>query len=132
MKNERLALFLVLGAASLIAAPAALSAAAVHHVHVTASAGSEAVKWYSRHLGCSPIEGRTGAADCGGVEIVFVAQPTLGGSPGTGVNHIGFSYADLEAKMEELEAVGVRGSGVPPWRGPHESPRPWPSVLCGP
>ena len=39
-------------------------------------------------------------------------QPTTGGTQGTGVNHIGFSVPDLSAKMAELEAVGVRGSGV--------------------
>ena len=49
---------------------------------------------------------------CQGVELVFVPQSTTGGSQGTGVNHIGFSYADLMAKMATLEAVGVRGSGV--------------------
>ena len=36
----------------------------------------------------------------------------MGSTQGTGVNHIGFSYPDLTAKMTELEAVGVRGSGV--------------------
>ena len=112
MKNKNLALMLSLAAGSLIVAPAVARAASVHHIHITASAGTEAVKWYARHLGCQPVDGRADAADCGGVEIVFVAQPTLGGTQGTGVNHIGFSYADLEAKMEELEAVGVRGSGV--------------------
>ena len=39
-------------------------------------------------------------------------QPAIGSTQGTGVNHIGFSYPDLTAKMAELEAVGVRGSGV--------------------
>ena len=41
-----------------------------------------------------------------------MVQPTLGSTQGTGVNHISFSYPDLAAKMAELEAVGVRGSGV--------------------
>ena len=36
----------------------------------------------------------------------------MGSTQGTGVNHIAFSYADLETKMAALEAVGVRGSGV--------------------
>ena len=34
------------------------------------------------------------------------------GYQGTGVDRIGFSVADLDSKMAELESVGVRGSGV--------------------
>ena len=96
----------------MVAAPTVARAADYHHVHITASAPGEAVKWYTEHLECQPLADRDDAANCSGVELVFVVQPTMGGTQGTGVNHIGFSYADLTAKMTELEAVGVRGSGV--------------------
>ena len=95
-----------------VAVPAVAHAADYHHVHITASSPTEAVKWYSRHLECQPVADRRDAASCGGVELVFVVQPTMGSTQGTGVNHIGFSYADVTAKMAEFEAVGVRGSGV--------------------
>ena len=94
------------------AVPAVAHAADYHHIHITASSPSEAVKWYSEHLECQPVADRRDAASCGGVEVVFVVQPTMGSTQGTGVNHIGFSYADVTAKMAEFEAVGVRGSGV--------------------
>ena len=83
-----------------------------HHVHITSSAPPESVRWYSRHLDCAPIADRDDTADCHGVEVTFVPQPTMGSTQGTGVNHIGFSYPDLTAKMAELEEIGVRGSGV--------------------
>ena len=92
--------------------PVAAHAADYHHVHITASSPSEAVRWYAEHLECQPVADRRDAASCGGVELVFVVQPTMGSTQGTGVNHIGFSYADVTTKMAELEAVGVRGSGV--------------------
>ena len=95
-----------------VALPAVAHAADYHHVHITASSPTEAVKWYSRHLECQPVADRRDAASCGGVELVFVVQPTMGSTQGTGVNHSGFSYADVTAKMAEFEAVGVRGSGV--------------------
>ena len=98
--------------AALAAAPATAGQADYHHVHITASSPSEGVRWYSRHLDCEPVADRPDTADCGGVELTFMVQPTLGSTQGTGVNHIGFSYPDLTAKMAELEAVGVRGSGV--------------------
>ena len=83
-----------------------------HHVHITSSAPPESVRWYTEHLDCEPLADRNDAADCDGVEVTFVVQPTMGSTQGTGVNHIGFSFPDLTAKMAELEDVGVRGSGV--------------------
>ena len=102
----------LLGLALIVGSPVVASAADSHHVHLVASNATEAVKWYVQHMDCEPIEGRINATDCGSMEIVFVVLQTLGGSQGTGVDHIGFSFADLETKMAELEGIGVRGSGV--------------------
>lgn len=88
------------------------NAATYHHVQITAASPSEAMRWYVRYLDCQPTPERNDAASCEGIELIFVARPTMGSTQGTGVNHIAFSYEDLEAKMAELEAVGVRGSGV--------------------
>ncbi len=93
-------------------APLPAAAADYHHVHITTASPLQAVGWYTRYLGCEALTDRTDAVDCYGTEVVFVPQTTTGSSQGTGVDHIGFSVADLPAKMAELEAVGVRGSGV--------------------
>ncbi len=92
--------------------PGAATAADYHHVHITASSPSEAVNWYTEYMDCQPISDRRDVADCDGVEFVFVVQPTMGSTQGTGVNHISFSFPDLPTKMAALESVGVRGSGV--------------------
>ena len=107
-KSVALALFVVVT----LVPPGVVRAADYHHVHITASAPAEAVNWYTEHMDCQPVADRRDAANCDGVELLFVVQPTMGSTQGTGVNHIGFSYPDLTAKMAELEAVGVRGSGV--------------------
>ena len=112
MNRTQSLLALVTAVASLILSPALARAADYHHVHITGASPSEGVKWYTRHLDCEPVADRPDAADCDGVELIFMVQPTMGSTQGTGVNHIGFSYPDLTAKMAELEAVGVRGSGV--------------------
>jgi catechol 2,3-dioxygenase-like lactoylglutathione lyase family enzyme len=70
------------------------------------------VRWYVDHLGCQRIADRTDAAQCGTVELMFVVQPAMGSTQGTGVNHIAFSVADLPAKMAALEKIGVRGIGI--------------------
>lgn len=87
-------------------------AAVVNHVHLATSHAGEAIKWYVEHFACSAIADRPKAINCGGMNIEFLERPSLGGSQGTGVDHISFSYADVGAKMAELEGVGVRGSGV--------------------
>ena len=112
MNRTPIVLALVAAVATLVAIPVIARAADYHHVHITASAPSEGVRWYEQHLDCEPVADRSDAADCAGVELVFMVQPAIGSTQGTGVNHIGFSYPDLTAKMAELEAVGVRGSGV--------------------
>ena len=114
LKLTRVLLALVAVGVLVAAAPDEVRAADAeyHHVHITSSAPPESVRWYSRHLDCAPIADRDDTADCHGVEVTFVPQPTMGSTQGTGVNHIGFSYPDLTAKMAELEDVGVRGSGV--------------------
>jgi catechol 2,3-dioxygenase-like lactoylglutathione lyase family enzyme len=105
-------LFRACAVAALVLPPGIVLAADYHHVHIAAPSPIEAVKWYAEHLDCEPIAARSNATDCQGVEIVFATQAVLGGSQGTGVNHIGFSFPDLAAKMEALEGVGVGGSGV--------------------
>ena len=99
-------------AALLVLTPATAVAADVDFVQLAVPSPIEAVKWYTQYMECEPSERQADAANCHGVEIVFGAASTLGGSAGTGVDHIGFSFPDLEARMSELEAVGVGGAGV--------------------
>src|SRR5262245_49198668 len=109
------------GAAALVAAVvlvgagpmvAGAVAADLHHVHITSSSPLEGVRWYVERMGCQAIPDRGDTAKCGSVELIFVTQPTMGSTQGTGVDHISFSFADLPAKVAELERVGVQGSGV--------------------
>ena len=99
-------------AALLVLTPAAAVAAGVDFVQLAVPSPIEAVRWYTQYMECEPSERQADAVNCHGVEIVFGAASTLGGSAGTGVDHIGFSFPDLEARMSELEAVGVGGAGV--------------------
>ncbi|HEY5667147.1 MAG TPA: VOC family protein [Gammaproteobacteria bacterium] len=92
--------------------PTSAAAADYHHVHIAAPSPIEAVRWYADRLDCEPLADRSDAVDCQGVEVIFAAQSVLGGTQGTGLNHIGFSFADLEAKMADLESAGVGGRGV--------------------
>lgn len=110
--NVKFATRCTLALTALLSLPLAAQTATPHHIHITLSNTSEAVNWYEEHLNCEAISGRDNGVRCGTTEIEFSLGSTVGGSQGTGVDHIGFSVPDLEAKMSELENVGVRGSGV--------------------
>src|SRR5262245_26234160 len=100
--NKVITQILTVFSAILVVSAAGVVSAAdgrLHHIHITTSSPLEGVNWYSQHLGCERIEDRNDAARCGSVEIHFVAQPSLGRSQDTGVDHIAFSFADLPAKM---------------------------------
>ena len=112
MTMTRIALAFIAAVFAIAPGGAQAAEADYHHVHITSSAPPESVRWYAEHLDCETIADRDDAANCYGVEVTFVVQPTMGSTQGTGINHIGFSFPDLTAKMAEFEAVGVRGSGV--------------------
>ena len=95
MNRTRVVLALLGMVAGFVAIPAPARAADYHHVHITASSPSEGVRWDNRYLDCEPVADRPDAADCDGVELIFVVQPTMGSTQGTGVNHISFSYPNL-------------------------------------
>lgn len=99
-------------ALSLMAGLSAWAEVAPNHIQLATSSATEAGKWYAEHLDCTAVPEQPNAMDCAGMRIMFVERPSIGSSQGTGINHISFSYADVNAKMAELEAVGVRGSGV--------------------
>ena len=67
----------------------------------------EAAQWYIRHMGCEVMRDRTDRCQFGTMYLAFRPGPAEGGSDGSAVNHIGLSFADLAAKIQELEAAGV-------------------------
>jgi catechol 2,3-dioxygenase-like lactoylglutathione lyase family enzyme len=97
---------------ALVAQTAAAADAGFHHLHLTVTNGDVAARWYIQHLGCVAVPTRTDAARCGDIQLLFIARPAGGGNEGTALDHIAFSVTDLDAKVKQLLAVGVGGSGV--------------------
>ena len=98
----------ILGAACLTFSAAASDAADAdyHHVHLSAPNPQEAADWYMEQMGCEDF-GRAGACQVGQVQLLFSERDPQGGSVGSGVDHIGFSFQDLGAKMTAWKAAGV-------------------------
>lgn len=104
----RKALPFALLATALPGLPGAARAADYHHVHLTATDAPAAAQWYREHMDCLDY-GREGACQVDDVQIIFYNdREPAGGSVGSGVDHIGFSFRDLEAKMAGWKAAGVK------------------------
>lgn len=81
------------------------------HMHLTATDPEAAVKWYAEHMGGEEV-GRHDRLKFGDVWFIFFKKDEgFPGSEGSTVDHIGISFPDLPAKMEELRAAGVKITG---------------------
>ena len=113
-RNHVMKMYLLIAAAMVIATPGRAEAADAeyHHVHITAAAPSEGVKWYTRHLDCEQVADRSDAVLCSGVEVVFVPQPTLGTSQGTGVREVPLLRPLITLGETAIEDLAVRERSV--------------------
>jgi len=104
MKNR---LTLVALVAILVTIPGVARAADYHHVHLASPNVPEAVQWYMANIGCTAMN-RPDACQIGTTQLIFANRKPDAGSEGSGVDHIGFSFADLAAKMRAFQAAGVK------------------------
>ncbi len=98
---------------------AQIEKATYHHVHLRADDTAAAAQWYAEHFG--GMAGKLVVYDVAlfeGVVLIFFPkeQPgvdsspypgTLEGSRGSGLDHIGWDFPDVAAKVAELSAAGV-------------------------
>lgn len=78
-----------------------------HHLHLTATDAAEAAAWYAEHMG-GELAASGQVVDYDGVLVVFFVKEEFPGSDGSSVDHIGFSFPDLAAKMSSFEAAGIK------------------------
>lgn len=91
-----------------------------HHVHIRAADPKAAAEWYTQYMGGQEIDAGSfhGVVMSTGYLFIFhekvggvdgSANPggELKGSEGTAVDHLGFSFEDLDAKMKEFKDAGI-------------------------
>jgi catechol 2,3-dioxygenase-like lactoylglutathione lyase family enzyme len=97
----------LLAAATVMAADPAAPNLAIDNVHIRVADPAQAREWYIKHLGAT-----AGAAPTqvffGKMLIAIVKTDKPQPSAGSAIDHIGLSFADLDAKMKELQAAGVK------------------------
>lgn len=78
------------------------------HVHYMVPDPAKAAEWYARHMGGTLKAGRGASIDYGKLVLRFSQLDKPGASDGSVIDHLGFSFADLPAKLAELQAAGVK------------------------
>src|SRR5262245_50327344 len=109
----RRALFTVLSAivAVGVLAPAAQAQTKTYpydHIHLLVPDAAAASAWYEKNFGGTRITEAPDRIRYGAVRLMFIRSTTAKPSEGSVIDHIGFSVANLDAKMTELQAAGVK------------------------
>lgn len=78
------------------------------HIHLNVPDPPTAAGWYEKHFGGRRLTEAPDRLMFGSTRLMFLKMADAKPSAGTAVDHIGFSFADLDAKMKELEAAGVK------------------------
>ncbi len=101
--------FSILALAALVLSPLAWTADFPYdHMHLIATDPDAAVAWYAEHMDGETVEAK-GRLRFGSTYVIFFKRdPGFEGSEGSSVDHIGFSFPDLDAKMKSFEAAGIK------------------------
>ena len=94
-------------AATVFAEGAVVKTLDFHNVHIRTNDPAKAGEWYVKYLGATA--GRAPQLVMFGKTLIeFVKTEQLLPSTGSVIDHVGLSYADLEAKMKELAGSGAK------------------------
>jgi len=77
------------------------------HVHMAVPDPEAAAQWYHDHIGGEWVDGRTDRLLFGTTRIMFLRGEGRRPSEGGVIDHLGFSFPDLAAKLSELESAGA-------------------------
>ena len=81
---------------------------AYDHIHLNVPDPAVASSWYEKNFGGRRLAEGPDRLMFGSTRFLFIKKADAKPSAGSAVDHIGFSFADLDAKMKEFEAAGVK------------------------
>ena len=109
---ERLFRYPLCAAAALAAVMAASAQTPItpvlDHIHLGVPDQAKAVEWYRKYFGGQPMTEGADRLMLGETRLIFLRADTAQASTGSALDHLGFSFTDLDAKMKELEAAGIK------------------------
>ena len=78
------------------------------HIHLHVPDPAAAANWYEKNFGGKRITEAPDRIMYGSTRFMFLKKADAQPSAGSAIDHVGFSFADLDAKMKEFEANGVK------------------------
>src|SRR5471030_1556371 len=78
------------------------------HVHVNVPDPAAAANWYEKFFGGKRITEAPDRLMFGSTRFMFLKKADAKPSAGSAIDHVGFSFADVDAKFKEFEAGGVK------------------------
>jgi len=94
--------------ALLLAAAAAAQTFPYDHIHVNVPDPAAAANWYEKYFGGRRITEAPDRLMFGSTRFMFLRKADAKPSSGSAIDHVGFSFANLDAKMKEFEAAGIK------------------------
>ncbi len=94
-----------------IAAPAAAQTPILpilDHIHLNVPDQAKGVEWYQKNFGGKTLSEAPDRLLLGDTRLIFLKNDKGTPSTGSALDHVGFSVADLDAKMKEFEAAGIK------------------------
>lgn len=78
------------------------------HIHLNVPDTAAGATWYERNFGGRRITEAPDRLMFGSTRLMFLRKADAPPSAGSAVDHIGFSVADVDAKIRELQGAGVK------------------------
>ncbi|HXP84800.1 MAG TPA: VOC family protein [Bryobacteraceae bacterium] len=78
------------------------------HIHVNVPDPAAAANWYEKYFGGRRITEAPDRLMFGSTRFMFLKKADAKPSSGSAIDHLGFSFADLDAKMKEFQAAGIK------------------------
>ena len=102
----------ILRAVAVLAVSASIAGAQVEtlmydHVHMSVPDPQAAAQWYHDNIGGEFVDGRTDRLLFGTTRIMWLRGENRTPSAGGVIDHLGFSFADLTAKLAQVEGAGA-------------------------
>jgi catechol 2,3-dioxygenase-like lactoylglutathione lyase family enzyme len=98
----------ILGVAAAVARAQTPIRPIVDHIHLLVPDQAKAVEWYQKNFGGTTLSEAPDRLLLGDTRLIFLRNDKGQPSPGSAIDHIGFSVADLDATMRTLEAAGAK------------------------
>src|SRR5271157_4871257 len=89
-------------------APAAAQALPYDHIHLNVPDPAAASVWYEKYFGARRLTEGPDRLMFGSTRLVFTKKADAKPSARSAVDHVGFSFADLDTKMKEFAAAGIK------------------------